>query len=358
MYTYTLNQKGDKKMKKRLLLMLVVLLSFSLVLVGCTSDDRVSEEPGDSTEKVSLKFSSAANEDSTWHVGVLKFIEIIEDKTDGKFEITPYASDQLSGGNQATGIELVQTGSTDIHITDALVWSSIQPKAIAPAMPWLLPTYEEVDKYMEGEAGPALMDAISESGVVCIGIGEGGYRQVINTRNPITNPEDMSGLKMRIPGSNVHVSLLKYIGADPITMSQSEVYTSMQQGSIEAAENTIDLLYAQRTLEVVDYLTLWNYSYDPLFLSVSEKLWDTLTDEEKQIFLDAGKEAMDAQKAATRAQAAEVLDTIKVEYPELEIVESLTTEQITAFKEKVAPVYEDNKEEIGDLLNKFGYEFQ
>lgn len=267
--------------------------------------------------------------------------------------------DQLSGGNQATGIELVQTGSTDIHLTDALVWSSIQPKAILPAMPWLLPTYEDVDKYMNGEGGEALLGAISESGVVAIGIGEGGYRQVVNNKNPIRTPNDMVGLKMRIPGSNVHVSLLKYLGADPITMSSSEVYTSTQQGVIDASENTIDLLLSQRTLEVSKYLTLWNYSYDPLFLSLSEKLWDSLTDEEKQIFKDAAKEAMDLQKEAARATVAEAVETIKKDYPKVEIVEELTSEEIAAFKEKVAPVYNDNKDTIGkELFEKFGYTFK
>lgn len=346
-------------MKKRLLLVLVFTIVLSVFAAGCAPKATETPATGTPTEKVALKFSSAANEDSAWHVGVLKFKEIVETKTNGKFEITAYTSDQLSGGNQATGIELVQTGSTDIHLTDALVWSSIQPKAIAPAMPWLMPTYEDVDKYMAGDGGEAIKTALGESGVVCIGIGENGYRQVVNTRNAITSPEDMTGLKMRIPGSNVHVSLLKYIGADPITMSQSEVYTSMQQGSIEAAENTVDLLLSQRTLEVVDYLTLWNYSYDPLFLTVSQKLWDSLSDEEKQIFNEAGEEAMIAQKEASRDVAAKALETIKSEFPDLEIVESLTPDQIEAFKAKVAPVYTDNKDLIGeDLLTSFGYVFK
>ncbi|WP_422486760.1 DctP family TRAP transporter solute-binding subunit [Gudongella sp. DL1XJH-153] len=344
-------------MKKKLTLAVTLVLAMTMLLAGCAGNDNGAENP-DSSETVELKFSSAANEDSTWHVGVQKFIDEVEEKTDGKFQITAFTSDQLSGGNQASGIELVQTGSTDIHITDALVWSSIQPKAIAPAMPWLLPTYEDVDMYMAGAGGEAIKEAINESGVVCIGIGEAGYRQVVNTRNPIETPEDMSGLKMRIPGSNVHVSLLKYIGADPITMSQSEVYTSLQQGSIEAAENTIDLLFAQRTLEVVDHLTLWNYSYDPLFLSVSQELWESLSDEEKQIFTDAGEVAMDAQKQATREKSSSVLEDIRTEFPDLEIVESLTAEQVEAFKEKVKPVYEENKDSIGEeLLTNFGYTF-
>lgn len=347
-------------MKK--LLSLVLALTMVLSLSACSENKATgsggSTDESSSDKKVKLSFSSAANENSTWHVGATKFVELVNEKTNGKFEITIYTMDQLSGGNQATGIELLQTGSTDIHITDALVWSSIQPKAILPAMPWLLPTYEDVDKYMNGEGGQALLDAISESGVVALGIGENGYRQVVNNRNPIRTPEDMKGLKMRIPGSNVHVSLLKYLGADPITMSSSEVYTATQQGAIDASENTIDLLLSQRTLEVSDYLTLWNYSYDPIFLTVSEKLWNTLTDEEKQIFKDAAKEAMDVQKEATRAKAAESLTTIKKDYPNVEIVEKLTPEEIAAFKEKVAPVYNENKEAIGvELFEKFGYKF-
>lgn len=343
-------------MKK--ILSLILAFTMVLTLSACSGNKAPAGGEASSDKKVKLSFSSAANENSTWHVGATKFVELVNEKTNGKFEITIYTSDQLSGGNQATGIELLQQGSTDIHLTDALVWSSIQPKAILPAMPWLLPTYEDVDKYMNGEGGQAILDAISESGVVAIGIGEGGYRQVVNNRNPIHTPEDMKGLKMRIPGSNVHVSLLKYLGADPITMSSSEVYTATQQGAIDASENTIDLLLSQRTLEVSKYLTLWNYSYDPLFLTVSNKLWDTLTDEEKQIFKDAAKEAMDLQKEATRTRAAESLDTIKKDYPNLEIVEELTAEEIAVLKEKVAPVYNDNKDTIGaELFEKFGYKF-
>lgn len=345
-------------MKK--ILSLILAFTMVLTLSACSGNKSPAPAGGDasSDKKVKLSFSSAANENSTWHVGATKFVELVNEKTNGKFEITIYTSDQLSGGNQATGIELLQQGSTDIHLTDALVWSSIQPKAILPAMPWLLPTYEDVDKYMNGEGGQALLDAISESGVVALGIGEGGYRQVVNNKNAIRTPDDMNGLKMRIPGSNVHVSLLKYLGADPITMSSSEVYTATQQGAIDASENTIDLLLSQRTLEVSKYLTLWNYSYDPLFLTVSDKLWNTLTDEEKQIFKDAAKEAMDIQKEATRTRAAESLDTIKKDYPNLEIVEELTAEEIAVFKEKVAPVYTDNKDTIGaELFEKFGYKF-
>jgi len=302
---------------------------------------------------VKLKFSHATPRTSTWHVGAEKFAEIVKDKTGGKFDITIYPNDELSGGNQAAGIELVQTGVTDIHLHDALVWSAIAKEAIVPCFPWLLPTYEDVDKYMSGPGGSALKAAISKVGVKALAIGENGYRQVVNNRNPIRTPADMKGLKIRVPGSSVHVSLLKYIGADPLTMNQSEVYTSLQQGTIDACENTLDLLVTQNTLEVTKYISFWNYSYDPLFLVVSEELWASLNSEEQKIFQAAADEAMTYQIRLTREKERE----LRARLPEykVEAVDALTADEIRAFRQAVAKVYEDNEKQFGPLFKEFGY---
>lgn len=302
---------------------------------------------------VKLKFSHASPRTSTWHGGAEKFAEIVKEKTGGKFEITIYPGDELSGGNQVAGIELVQTGVTDIHLHDALVWSAIAKEAIVPCFPWLLPTYADVDKYMQGTGGAALKQAINKAGVVALAIGENGYRQVVNTRNPIRTPEDMKGLKMRVPGSSVHVSLLKYIGADPLTMNQSEVYTSLQQGTIDACENTLDLLVTQNTLEVTKYISFWNYSYDPLFLVVSQEFWASLNDGEQKIFQAAADEAMAYQIKITREKEV----TLRKRMPEfkVEVVEALTPEEVQAFQKAVAKIYDDNEKQFGPLFKEFGY---
>ncbi|SBW06104.1 putative sialic acid-binding periplasmic protein SiaP [uncultured delta proteobacterium] len=300
-----------------------------------------------------LKFSHASPRTSTWHGGAEKFAEIIKEKTNGKFEIAIYPSDELSGGNQVAGIELVQTGVTDIHLHDALVWSAIAKEAIVPCFPWLLPTYADVDKYMQGPGGAALKQSLNKAGVVALAIGENGYRQVVNNRNPIRKPEDMKGLKMRVPGSSVHVTLLKYIGADPLTMNQSEVYTSLQQGTIDACENTLDLLVTQNTLEVTKFISFWNYSYDPLFLVVSQELWGSLSADEQKIFQAAADEAMAYQIKITREKEA----LLRKRMPEFKVavVESLTPDEVAAFKKAVAKIYDDNEKQFGALFKEFGY---
>lgn len=316
----------------------------------------VSTVSASAAETVRLKFSHAAPRTSTWHEGAEKFASLVKERTQGKFEFTIYPLDELSGGNQVAGIDLVQTGVTDVHLQDALVWSAVAKKSVVPCFPWLLPTYEDVDRHMKGEGGASLKQVLNEAGVVCLAIGENGYRQVVNNRNPVSQPSDMKGLKMRVPGSNVHVSLLKYIGADPITMNQSEVYTSLQQGTIDACENTLDLLFTQKTLEVVKFISLWNYSYDPLYLSVSQELWASLSDEEKAVFQSAADEAMAHQVAITRDKEKSLRGRLS-EY-KIEVVDSLTPEQVKAFQDATARVYEDYRQEFGEeLFRKFGYSF-
>ena len=312
--------------------------------------------PSAEAKSIRLRLSHATPRSSAWHQGAERFAEIVKEKTQAKYDIKIYPSDELSGGNQVAGIELLQTGVTDIHMQDAIVWSAIAKKSIIPCFPWLLPSYEDVDRVMSGEGGNALKEVINEVGVVCLAIGENGYRQVVNNRNPIKEPADMKGLKIRVPGSNVHVNLLKYLGADPITMNQSEVYTSLQQGTIDACENTIDLLFTQNTLEVAKYISLWNYSYDPIYFSVSRELWERLSPEEKKIFQEAAVEAMAYQVKVTREKDLRLRKRLG-EY-KVEVVGELLPENLNAFKKAVSPIYTDYKKEFGEeIFKRFGYNF-
>jgi len=344
-------------MKKLVALVLVLVLVFSIA--GCskgTNQPTTGTTPAPA-KAIELKLSTAVPATSSWQIGAETFAKLIEEKTNGKYKIRIFNSDELSGGNQVSGIEMLQQGSTDLHMQDALLWSNINPKIAAPAFPFLLASFKDVDAAMEGDGGKAIKDLVSQSGAVCIGIGESGYRQIVNKKLAVKTPADLKGLKLRVPGIAMYVNLFKILGADPISMNQSEVYTSLQQGAIDGCENTVELLITQKTVEVVKNITLWNYSYDPVIFSASEKLWGTLSAEEKAIFEAAGKEAMAKQKEAKRQLDAGYSEKLKKDFG-LEITE-LSADQIQAFKDAAAPIYTENKDTIGtDLFEKFGYTFK
>ena len=108
----------------------------------CLSMLLVSSVSAFAAEAIKLKFSHAAPRTSTWHEGAEKFANLVKEKTQGKFDFTIYPLDELSGGNQVAGIDLVQTGVTDVHLQDALVWSAVAKKSVVPCFPWLLPNFD------------------------------------------------------------------------------------------------------------------------------------------------------------------------------------------------------------------------
>lgn len=309
------------------------------------------------SDSIELKLGMPVPNSGAWGAGVTKFAELIEERSEGKYHVTIYGNDELSGGNQVGGLEMLQQGATDLQLQDCLIWSSIEPKLALPAFPWLMPSEKVADKILGGAGGDVIKGLISDSSAVCIGIGSNGYRQVVNTKKPVSSPGDLTGLKIRVPGISMYVSLFKQLGADPVTMNASERYTALQQGAIDGCENPLELHITQKDAEVVKYCTVWNYSYDPVFFCASEKLWAQLSDDEKKMFEKCGQEAMDTLTEVLRSSEAGYREKMISEYG-IEFTD-LTDEQIDAFREKTMPIYEEFKDSIGvELFEAFGYSFQ
>ncbi len=337
---------------KRILALLMVLVMVVGVFAGCSS--KPAEEGGaEEVEAVHLKMNLTTNENSTWFLGASKFKEIVEEKTDGKYIIDIFPSEQLSGGNQVKGLEMVQTSTTDLDIHSTIIYTIMDPKFTVVNMPWMIPTYEEADAAMAGEGGQAIFELAKENGVVPLAFGESGYRQITNSVRPITEAADLDAIKLRVPGIKMFVDLFDVLGANPTTMDFAEVFTSLQQGTIDGQENPLDIIKSSKLEEVQEYLSLWNYVYDALLMSASTKTWERLTDEEKVIFQEAATEAMNYQKEQNRAKDEENLAYLK---ENMEVVE-VTPEKIAEFKKLAKPVYESYEEIIGmELLETFGYE--
>src|SRR5690625_2056487 len=279
--------------------MLLVLFVLSVVLVvGCSSIDKGNsgasnnnDDKSDSTEVTKVKFGHTLTEDSNWHQGELHFAELIKERTDGRFEVDIFPNGQISSGDQPKAIEMLRQGSYDVDITSAQIWSDFDSELGITALPWILPTLESAEEIIQGTGGETLLDILDNNGVKAVAIGETGYRQMLTNKQQIESPEDLKNLKMRVPGTPLFLDLYKELGADPIAMDFTEVFTSLQQGTIDGMEGVVDVMVTNRFYEVLDYMSVNNYNFDFFFFTFSNDFYDSLFDEDKEIFMVSGNES-------------------------------------------------------------------
>jgi len=334
--------------KKIIALATSMVLAGSL-LVGCGG--KTASGGAGKAEKVRLKMSVTGSDSSTWTKGAQKFAEIVKEKTNGEVEIKVYPNEQLSGGNQGKGIEMLRNGATDLSFHSNIIYSIMDERFGVMSLPWLLPDYETVDAKINGKGGEAINGILDEIGIVGLGFGENGFRQITNTKKAINTPEDMNGLKIRVPGMKMYISLYKALGADPIAMNFSEVFTALQQKAIDGQENPTDIITSSKIYEVQDHLSVWNYSYDSIILGMNKAKFESLNPEHQEAIREAAKEACDYQVKINREAEVEQLKMFEEKGM---TITTVTPENIEAFKEKVSPVYAEYEPIMGkELIDAF-----
>lgn len=340
---------------KKFLSLAMACLMVAGMLSGCGDSSTSDSSSGD--KPIELNMNVTTGESSVWQVAANTFKELVEEGTDGRYQINIFPNEQLSSGDMTKGVEMLFTGVTDLDIHSVMNMTGFEEKLSVMTMPWLFTNgYDSVDEYLlNGEGGEVIKELIRGKGAECLALGENGFRQITNNVRPIETPEDLEGLKIRIPSNNMYISLFQMLGADPTSMSFSEVFTSLQQNTIDGQENPYDTIRSGKIQEVQKYMTIWNYSYDAIALCASGKLWDSLSDEDKVIFQEAAEAACAKEVEESRKMDSEIIQEFKDSG--MEITE-LTADQIAAFQEVVAPIYDEYRDVIGDdVFEAFGYTF-
>lgn len=349
-------------MKKRWIAGIAGLLCMVMILGGCGGGSGSGGDSGQGSAKkakpVDLKMNVTTSESSVWMVAAKEFKRLVEEGTDGRYTVSIFPNEQLSAGDMPKGVEQLFNGTTDLDIHSLMLFANVEPKVIVCSMPWLFPDgYKSVDDILfNGPGKDALMKLIRAKGVEPLALGENGFRQITNNVRPIKEPKDLDRLKIRVPAISMYIDLFKLLGADPTSMSWSEVFTALQQGTIDGQENPYDTIRSGQIQEVQKYMTIWNYSYDPIVLSVSNKVWNGLSDADKAVFKDAAEKACAKEVQESRKMDSQIIDEFKKGGME---VTELTPDQTADFKKKADPIYKMYKDQIGeDLLKEFGYNFQ
>lgn len=312
-------------------ILIASMASGALLLSSCSG----GASGADGKESYNWDFTITVSDTSSWNEGAEKFAEILDEGSDGRIKVNVFANEQLSGGDPAAGVEQLMNGSKALSYNSTIIYSGIDERFSAINAPFLYESYEQADEAIKSGGLDAYKELASEFGVELLGFGESGFRQVTNNKTVIDDPSDLSGLKMRVPGSKLFLDIYSALGADPVTMNFSEVFTSLQNGTIDGQENPYDVIYSNGLSEVQKNLSVWNYVYDPLMLGMNKDIYDGLSDEDKDLVQRAATEANTFQIEENRKRETEQLAEMKDKMT----VTELDSSQVDTFRKSMDGIY-------------------
>lgn len=336
-------------MKKFLYFGLLMLISILLVACGGNdSDGKDNSSSGNSSgEKKTLRISLGLNDKTPLYESSMKFKEIVESKTDS-LQVEVYHSGQIADDRSA--IEMLQFGTLEITIPSSAPFATFVPEYGVFDLPFLLTDTKTVDAVLQGSFGEKLAEKASSQGVLQLAWWENGFRQLTNSKKAVKSIDDLKGLKIRTMENEIHLAAWQAMGANPTPMAFTELFTAMQQKTVDGQENPYPTIYLEKYSEVQKYLTETNHIYSPFLFLISQKTWDSLTEEQREIVKNAAIEAGEHNRKLSRETAASALEELKkvMEYNKIE------GEELEKFKKAVAPVIDKFKSKIGeDIVNEY-----
>ena len=237
---------------------------------------------------MTLKLGHPANEDNIWHKASEVFAKEVEAETDGRIKVEVYPNETL--GKEMDVINGMQLGTVSMTITGESL-QNYAPLAALLAIPYAYNSLEDMDAFASGPLGKKIEEQIIEKvGIRPIAYFARGPRELTSNR-PIKTPDDLNGLKMRVPNVPLFLNVWKALGASPTPMAFSEVFTSLQNGTIDAQENPLALIKSANFNEVQKYVNMTDHVRSWIYLTLSEMDWEQMSPEDQKAIMKAAKKA-------------------------------------------------------------------
>ncbi len=291
-------------MKKFLTIMLI--LSFILLaLAGCSSSTKTNVDAGNAQvpEKKDAKVRTiragiGLTETHPEYKALIKWKQLVEEKTKGAIKVEAYPSGQM--GDDRTMTENLQMGTLEVTIPSTAPMVNFVKDFAVYDIPFLFANSKVADAVLDGPVGQQLLDELPAANLVGLAYWENGFRNLTNSKHPVASVDDFKGLKIRTMENKIHLEVFRSLGANPTPMAFTELFTALQQGTVDGQENPLVTIYNSKFYEVQKYVSMTNHVYSPFVFLMSKKFWDASTPEEQKIFVDAAKEARDYERKLIR----------------------------------------------------------
>lgn len=336
-------------MKKIFTCLIALTMLASLTACGSSgsgsssSSSSGSSQSGSSDEPIVLVVAHTNTEENEAHKALLKFEEYVEANTDGRVDVQIYPNGQLGGERES--IEAVELGSVQMTIATASVMSAYDQKFNLMELPFLFSDYDSAYAAYDGELGDIYNGWMEEHNLLNMGFFCGGFRGISNTKNPVYTPDDLKGMKLRCIESDMFVKMFQLLGVNPTPMNYNEIYTGLEQGTIDGQDNPAALTYTSKFYEVLKYYTATNHVALCVPVIMSKSFHDNLDDDIRTVIDEGCAEMLTELREAKKTEeqnAIKAMQEAGLEYT------TLTDEQMQLFKDRVTPIYDDYRAIVGD----------
>ncbi|MEM5789082.1 MAG: TRAP transporter substrate-binding protein [Syntrophobacteraceae bacterium] len=291
------------------------------------------------SQTYNLKLGTPTAIDHAYNVGARKFAEMVAERTANRVKIDVYPANQL--GNERDMVEGLQLGTVDLVVSSTGPLGGFVPKMLVVDLPFLFRDKQHAYSVLDGPIGKELLDEFIPKGIKGLAFWENGFRHITNNVRPIEKPQDLKGIKIRTMENKIHLSAFRAFGASPAPMAWGEVYTALQQKTIDAQENPIAVIYTSKINEVQKYLALTGHFYSPAALLMSRKVFDSLPEDIQRVMVAAAVECANFERNYLNDTEEKQLEELKAKGMQVTVPDK------KLFQEAIAPVYNEFESQFG-----------
>lgn len=256
-----------------------------------------------------IKFGHLNNTDHPTSTGVKKFAELVAAKSGGKIKVTEFASSQL--GNELQQQSALMGGVQEMLVASTTSLAGIVKEYGLLDFPFLFSNPRQADAMVDGPLGKMLNSRLNEKGIVVLGFFDLGFRNVTNSKRPITKGEDLEGLKLRVIPNPVFIETFKTFKANPVPMPFAELYGALENKAVDGQENPYAVILSSKFYEVNKYVSETNHVYATNPIQISKRFWEKLSATEQKLIQDAATEAQNYQRVVSREVSSKAVAELK-----------------------------------------------
>lgn len=341
---------------KRITWFLLSILTVA-ILTGCGNKGSIAiqgnttkEESLMGVDSATLRFKVGTTTAPSGHYvkGLQKLQDLLEEYSNGEMTVDIYPNSQL--GNERDMMENVGMGIQAMALISTGPIPNFIPDFAVLDLPYIFETPEEAYEVLDGKIGRDLLEQLSNQNIIGVNFWENGFRNVTNDKKEILKPSDIKNMKIRTMENNIHIATYKEIGATPTPISWGEIFSALQQGTVDGQENPLAIIETAKVYEVQKYVSLIEMFYSPCVLMINKDIYNELTKDQQIIFNKAAEEAKVWQREYSQEynkKAIKIMEEAGVKVSEVDK---------NLWKESIFEVYEKanslglNKDLVDELV--------